>query len=85
MRHHMPDIEKGLRAWRQAYQLTLQELADLSGISVAMLSRVERGERRLKPEIKVLIARRLGVRVRDLFPIQEVRTKEEVLPPESRR
>jgi transcriptional regulator with XRE-family HTH domain len=47
--------------------LTLQEVGDLLEMSVAMLSRVERGQRRMRPMDRVRIARLLGARVRDLF------------------
>jgi transcriptional regulator with XRE-family HTH domain len=56
-----------LRSWRRRRGLTLLEVADLTGLSVPMLSRLERGERRVRPETKVRIARRLGVRIADLF------------------
>ncbi|WP_219467766.1 helix-turn-helix domain-containing protein [Nonomuraea rhizosphaerae] len=57
------------RAWRLENGLSLEEVADLSGISAAMISRVERGERQMAPLTKVQVARRLGVRVRDLFTV----------------
>jgi transcriptional regulator with XRE-family HTH domain len=66
-----------LREWREDAGLTLQEVADLAGISTAMLSRVERGERRFTPRGRVEIARRLGVRVGDLFEVEEVDLEEE--------
>jgi DNA-binding XRE family transcriptional regulator len=66
-----------LRHWREQAGLTLGEVADLSGWSIAMVSRVERGERRPSPLAKVQLARRLGVRVRDLFDVEPV--AEEVL------
>ena len=58
-----------LRAWREAHGLTLEELSDLPGLSIAMLSRAERGERELAPLRRVALARLLKVRVRDLFPV----------------
>lgn len=57
-----------LREWRERHRLTLADISDLTGVSIAMLSRVERGQRRLAPMTRVAIARRLGVAVRDLFP-----------------
>ncbi len=56
-----------LRLWRVDAGLTLDEVADLTGLSKAMLSRAERGERQLSPMAKVKLARRLGVRVAGLF------------------
>jgi transcriptional regulator with XRE-family HTH domain len=62
-----------LRRWRKANDLSLDELADLTGISKPMLSRAERGERRLAPLTRVKVARRLGVPVRDLFEVEAER------------
>ena len=50
-----------LRQWRTDHDLTLEEISDLTGLSVPMLSRVERGKRRLAPLRRVAVARRLGV------------------------
>jgi transcriptional regulator with XRE-family HTH domain len=61
-----------LRQWRLEKGFLLEDVAGLTGVSIAMLSRVERGERQLKPETKVRIARRLGVRVADLFDVEEL-------------
>ncbi len=58
-----------LRAWREGRGYTLAEISGLSGYSVPMLSRVERGQRRLSPAAKVLVARRLGVDIAEIFPI----------------
>ena len=49
-------------------RLSLTDLADLTGGSIAMFSRVERGERNFSALEKVRIARVLRLRVRDLFP-----------------
>ena len=58
-----------LRQWRIEAGWTLDELAGVTGYSTAMLSRVERGERTLSAQSKVLVARRLGVSVAELFPV----------------
>jgi len=60
-------LKSRLWRWRSSAGLTLEEVADLAGLSAAMLSRVERGQRQLAPLTKVRIARRLGVPVRELF------------------
>lgn len=60
-----------LRSWRLRNGLSLQEVSDLIGVSASMISRVERGQKQLSPLTKVKVARRLGVRVRDLFPEPE--------------
>jgi len=51
--------------------MTLQEVADLTGASMAMLNRLERGERQAGPAMKVRIARGLRVRVAYLFEVEE--------------
>ncbi len=58
-----------LRQWRLKHDLTLDDLADLSGLDVSVLSRVERGLRHLPPLERVKLARRVGARVRDIFPL----------------
>jgi transcriptional regulator with XRE-family HTH domain len=63
MQHSTP-----LRRWRVVQGLTLEEVADLTGVSVPMLSRVERGQRDLAPMTRVRLARLLGVRLGALFP-----------------
>lgn len=66
----LTDRSNRLREWREQRGWTLSEMSRLLGLSVAMLSRVERGERQLRPETRVLIARRLRVRVDHLFPAE---------------
>jgi transcriptional regulator with XRE-family HTH domain len=61
-----------LRQWRAETGLTLDEVADLTGFHKSFLSRVERGERDLSPMAKVHVARRLGVRISDLFEVEEI-------------
>lgn len=56
-----------LRKWRVANGLTLDDVGDLTGLSPSMVSRVERGERTLRPRTKILVARRLGVRPSEIF------------------
>lgn len=62
-------LKNRLRLWRANAGLTLEEVADLTGLSPAMLSLVERGDRNLAPMTKVRVARCLGVKVRDLFDV----------------
>lgn len=57
-----------LRQWRQQHGLRLVDVADLSGLSIYKLSRLETGFTRFHPLDKVKIARAMGVRVRVLFP-----------------
>jgi len=58
----------GLRGWRERHGLRLQEVAGLLGVSPSYLSRIERGERRLRPLSQVQVARTLGARIGELFP-----------------
>ena len=65
-----------LRRWRHEQDLSLNEVSDLTGVSVATLSRVERGQRSLAPLTRVKVARRLGVAVRDLFEVETIEDDE---------
>lgn len=56
-----------LRTIRLQRGFTLQDVSDLSGPSVATLSRAERGLQELSPAAKVAIARALDVPVSALF------------------
>jgi transcriptional regulator with XRE-family HTH domain len=56
-----------LKSWRVASGYSLSEVSGLTGVSSAMWSRAERGERRFSAKAKVQISRRLGVAVTDLF------------------
>lgn len=60
------------RRWRVANGYSLRDVEDLTGLSSAMLSRAERGERSLAPATKVRVARLLGVHVSDLWPVDEL-------------
>lgn len=72
MQTSVEQLRNRLHRWRADAGLSLDEMADLTGMSKSMLSRVERGERELAPLTKVKVARRLGVRVADLFEIEEL-------------
>ncbi len=60
-----------LREWRERLSWKLDEGAGLLGISPSMLSRLERGERGIRPRDRVRFARLLGARVAELFPPAE--------------
>lgn len=62
-------LHNPLRLWRARNGLTVREVADLTGMSPAMISRAERGERSLAPLTKVRIARLLGVPIAELFHV----------------
>lgn len=61
-----------LRRWRHEHDASLDDTAGLTGVSAGTLSKVERGQCGLRPTTKLLIARRLGMRVGDLFPVDPV-------------
>jgi transcriptional regulator with XRE-family HTH domain len=61
-----------IRRWRRREGVTLAEVSGLTGMSIAMLSLVERGRRQLSPMAKVQIARRLGVPLRELFDVEDL-------------
>lgn len=63
-------LNSELAAWRRSRGLTLREVSDLTGVSVSMLSRVERGEREMSPITKLHLSRRLGIRERDVFDLK---------------
>lgn len=64
-------LRGGLRGWRNANAVTLEELSDVTGYSIATLSRVERGERCFNALQRIRLARLLGAKVRDLFPVAQ--------------
>ncbi len=67
MKRQMPATSTRLREWRLERGYSLSELSALCGLSPSMLSLAERGRRRVRPHTRVMLARRLGVPVRDLF------------------
>jgi transcriptional regulator with XRE-family HTH domain len=67
----MVERQTGLREWRERHGLKLEEVADLLGVSASYLSRLERGERKLRALDQVRAARVLGCRVGQLFPRAE--------------
>lgn len=56
-----------IREIRRARDMTLEALSERSGLDVAFLSRIERGERWPSGESFEAIAKALGVRVHELF------------------
>ena len=69
-----------LREWRERERLTLGEVSALVGITSMMLSYVERGQRNLSRRGKVLMSRRLGVPIGELFEVEAVDDEELVNP-----
>jgi len=58
-----------IREWRAENDMSINEAADLAGFSQAYFSLLERGLRNASPRARVLISRRLGARVAELFPV----------------
>lgn len=56
-----------LREWRTEQGLTLEETADLTGLTASSISRMERGLIAARPATKVQMARALGVPASNLF------------------
>ena len=59
-----------LGEWRKREGLTLAELSGLTGISVPMFCLVENGKKTFAPKTKVIVARRLGVPIHELFEVE---------------
>lgn len=65
-----PLADNRLRQWRVDAGLTLAEVADLVGLTVPHLSRMERGQKAVTPRQRVHIARCLGVTIGALFEVE---------------
>jgi transcriptional regulator with XRE-family HTH domain len=75
----MSDGDKSrLRRQREAAGLTGREAADLVGIDESVWSEYETERRRVTPRVRVLISRRLGWRIRDIFEPEAVPVLETV-------
>jgi transcriptional regulator with XRE-family HTH domain len=64
----VPEANK-LAAWCDSKGWTLTDAAGLTGYSPSYMSLIANGKRPLSPTAKVRIARRLGARVAELFPV----------------
>ncbi|MHB8611205.1 MAG: helix-turn-helix domain-containing protein [Candidatus Dormibacteraceae bacterium] len=61
--------------WLAEADCSVTQAADLTGLSISMVSLLARGKRRASPRTMIKISRRLGVRVEELFdlpPVEEV-------------
>lgn len=65
-----------IRAFRKLKGFTQTELADLLGVSIAIVGTIERGTRRPDPRILKRIAEALGIDQDELVPM-EIRAKGE--------
>ncbi|WP_226002651.1 helix-turn-helix domain-containing protein [Paenibacillus sp. BJ-4] len=59
-------LAQRLRAFRKLKGITQQELAKRTGISLAVLGAMERGNRTIEPDMLSIIARTLEIEVREL-------------------
>lgn len=57
-----------IRELREARGMTLKQLAELVGLDLSMVSKIERGQRGLEINRALAFARALGVRLDDLVP-----------------
>lgn len=60
-------LAQRIRAFRKLKGLTQQQLAEQSGISLAVLGAIERGNRRAEDQILIKIADVLGVSLTELM------------------
>jgi len=67
---------------RLKQRLTLEKLAEFSGVSRAMLSQIERGEKNPTVSVAVKIAKALGVNLFHLIGESEEHRKVKILPKE---
>lgn len=63
------DDENNIRAVRDSHGVTLEKLAELSGLSIGYISRLEKGNRNLSLKNMQKIANALGVNAGDLLPV----------------
>jgi transcriptional regulator with XRE-family HTH domain len=63
-------MQSALRQWRERRGWSLTEVSGLTGLSRSYLSRIERRQREPAAATKVLVARKLGAPVADLFPAE---------------
>lgn len=66
----MASRQPRLLEWCQENDFTITDVSGLTGYSVSYLSSIARGKREPGPRVKVTIARALGERVGDLFPVE---------------
>jgi len=59
-------LAQRIRAFRKLKGLTQQELAERTGISLAVLGAVERGNRKAEEQILAKIAEALGISLQEL-------------------
>ncbi|MFM9281740.1 helix-turn-helix domain-containing protein [Paenibacillus jiagnxiensis] len=64
-------LAQRLRAFRKLKGFTQQELADRTGISLAVLGSIERGNRMAEQDILDTIAQALGITTQELQPHTE--------------
>jgi transcriptional regulator with XRE-family HTH domain len=69
-----------VRELRQGRQLTLDALAERSGVSRAMLSKLERGEKNPTLVVAAKVASALGVSLTNLLGVEEARRTVVVVP-----
>ena len=81
---HARNIGARVKEWRVRKGLTLEALAEVSGVSRAMLSKLERGEKNPTLVVAAKVAQALQVGLTDLMGMAEER-RAVVIVPKSRR
>ncbi|GIP24804.1 MULTISPECIES: helix-turn-helix domain-containing protein [Paenibacillus] len=69
-------LAQRIRAFRKLKGYTQQQLAEQSGISLAVLGAIERGNRRAEDKVIETIAQVLGISVHELVHVDTNITKE---------
>lgn len=67
-------MPNALRKWRENQGWTLADVSGLTGVTTSYLSLIERDLREPPPATKVHIARGVGAKVAELFPLDECET-----------
>ena len=74
-----------LKRQRKIIPLTLQQLSDISGVSISHLGRIKQGERRPSPQTLQKIAKPLGYDLDELLTIAGFLSRKEELFSEEQR
>ena len=81
----MDKIGKIIKEQRKSISLSLSQLADMSGVSVAHLSRIEKGQRSPSPHTLQQIAEPLGFDLNELLILAGHLSPEPSILPEGQR
>lgn len=75
-----------LRTWRESVDITVKEAGDLTGYDEASFIDLENQDPKdIPPMTRAKVARRLGVRIGEIFPVPPLRLSRETVEPSSVR